>query len=83
MVNNLPAKQETQVWPLVGKIPWRRDVNPLQYTCLENSMDRGARQVIVHWVAKSWMRLNDFHCIHYTIQVLDHSVCLSLDDFFF
>ena len=24
MVKNLPAVQETQVWPLVGKIPWRR-----------------------------------------------------------
>ena len=27
--------------------------NPLQYSCLENSMDRGAWQVIVHGVAKS------------------------------
>ena len=29
---------------------------PLQYSCLENSMD-----YIVHWVAKSWTRLNNFH----------------------
>ena len=28
--------------------------NPLQYSCLENSMDRGARQATVHGVAKSW-----------------------------
>ena len=27
--------------------------NPLQYSCLENSMDRGARQATVHRVAKS------------------------------
>ena len=27
--------------------------NPLQYSCLENPMDRGAWQVTVHWVAKS------------------------------
>ena len=27
---------------------------PLQYSCLENSMDRGAWQAIVHKVAKSW-----------------------------
>ena len=27
--------------------------NPLQYSCLENSMDRGAWQAIVHGVAKS------------------------------
>ena len=32
MVKNLPAMQET--W--VGKIPWRRHGNPLQYSCLEN-----------------------------------------------
>ena len=28
--------------------------NPLQYSCLENPMDRGARQATVHGVAKSW-----------------------------
>ena len=31
--------------------------NPLQYSCLENPMDRGARQAIVHGVVKSWTRL--------------------------
>ena len=29
--------------------------NPLQYSCLENSMDRGAWQATVHGVAKSWV----------------------------
>ena len=28
--------------------------NPLQYSCLENPMDRGAWWAIVHGVAKSW-----------------------------
>ena len=28
--------------------------NPLQYSCLKSSMDRGARQIAVHRVAKSW-----------------------------
>ena len=28
--------------PWVGKIRWRRECNPLQYSCLENSTDRGA-----------------------------------------
>ena len=31
--------------------------NPLQYSCLENPMDRGAWRVIVHKVAKSWTPL--------------------------
>ena len=35
--------------------------NPLPYSCLENSMDRGAWQDIAHGVAKSWTWLSDFH----------------------
>ena len=31
--------------------------NPLQYSCLENLMDRGARWATVHGVTKSWTRL--------------------------
>ena len=34
--------------------------NPLQYSCLENSVDRGAWQAAVHRVAKSWTQLSDF-----------------------
>ena len=33
---------------------------PLQYSCLENPMDRGAWWAAVHRVAKSWTRLSDF-----------------------
>jgi len=32
--------------------------NPLRYSCLENPMDRGARQAAVHRVAKSWTWLS-------------------------
>ena len=34
--------------------------NPLQYSCLENPMDRGAWQAAVHGVAEDRTRLNDF-----------------------
>ena len=34
--------------------------NPLQYSCLENPMDRGAWWAAVHGVAKSRARLSDF-----------------------
>ena len=37
--------------------PREGDGNPLQYSCLENSMDRGAWQATVHGVAKSQTRL--------------------------
>ena len=42
MVKNLPATQETQVPSLDQEESRRRE---LQYTCLENSVDRGAWQV--------------------------------------
>ena len=34
--------------------------NPLQHSCLENSMDGGAWWATVHGVTKSWTRLSDF-----------------------
>ena len=34
--------------------------NPLQYSCLEGPMDRGAWWATVHGVTKSWTRLSDF-----------------------
>ena len=38
---------------------------PLQYSCLENPMDRGAWQTAVHWVAKSRTGLSDFTFTHW------------------
>ena len=38
--------------------------NALQYFCLENSMDRGAWQAIVHGLAKSQTRLSDCHSLY-------------------
>ena len=59
--------------PWAKRIPWRRNGNPLQYSCLENSMDGGVWWVIVHGVTKSRTRLSDFtfflpqyqHCWHF------------------
>ena len=45
VVKNLPAvqePQEIQVQSLVQEAPLGRHGNPLQYSCLENPMDRGA-----------------------------------------
>ena len=58
-VKNLPAMQETRVWSLSQEEPLEKGMaNPLQYSCLENSMDRGAWQVTVCGVAKSWTQLS-------------------------
>jgi len=39
--------------PRLGRSPGGGHGNPLQYSCLENPMDRGAWQATVHRVAKS------------------------------
>ena len=46
--------------PGSGKYPGGRYGNPLQCSCLENPMDRGAWQATVHRVTKSWTRLKTF-----------------------
>ena len=64
-VKNLPAMWEIWVQSLGFEDPWNKGTAyPLQYSCLENSMDRGAWQAIVHGVAKSQTRLSDFHFHH-------------------
>ena len=40
-----------------GRSPGEGNGYPLQYSCLQNSMDRGARRTTVHGVTKSWTRL--------------------------
>ena len=38
--------------PGLGRSPGEGNCNPLQYSCLENPMDRGARQATVHGVPR-------------------------------
>ena len=40
--------------PGLGRSPGEGNGNPLQYSCLENPMDRGAWRVTVYGVVKSW-----------------------------
>ena len=52
-IKNLPARQET--WgsiPGSGRSPGVGNGNPLQYSCLEKPMDRGAWWAAVHGVAR-------------------------------
>ena len=44
---------------LLDYTPAKGNGNPLQYSCLENSTDRGACRATVHGVAKSWRHLSD------------------------
>ena len=45
--------------PGSGRSSGEENDNPLQYSCLENSMDRGAWWATVHGVAKSWTQLSN------------------------
>ena len=54
MVKNLPANVgDVGLIPGLGRFPGGGQGNPLQYSCLENPMDRGAWQATVHVVAES------------------------------
>ena len=47
--------------PGSGRSPREGNGNRLQYSCLENSMDRGAWGATVHGFAKRWTQLSDSH----------------------
>ena len=54
-VKDLPANVGNQVSiPESGRSPGEGNGNPLQYSCLENSMDRGTGWATIFGVAKSW-----------------------------
>ena len=61
VVKNPPANSgdviDVGLFPGLGKSPGGGHDNPLQYSCLEGPMDRGAWQAMVHRVTKSWARL--------------------------
>ena len=52
--------------PESGRSPGGRHGNPLQYSCLENPMDREAWQAAVHRVTKSQTRLSNWHFLFFT-----------------
>ena len=54
--------------PGSGRFPGEKKEYPLQYFCLENSMDKGVWQATVHRVTKSWTWLSNWHfpSLHFT-----------------
>ena len=58
VVKNRPGKagdvRNTGSIPGLGRSCGGEHGNPLQYSCLENPMDRGAWRATVHGVTKSW-----------------------------
>ena len=84
VVKNLPANagdaRNVGLFPGSGRPPGGGNGNPLQYSCLENSMDRGTWRATVHEVAKSWTRLStqdtlqpsimQYNIVHYSGQIV-------------
>ena len=61
-MKNLPANAgDLGSSPGLGIYPGEGTGYPLQYSCLEISMDRGAWWTTVHEVSKSWKNTTDFH----------------------
>ena len=64
VVKNPPANagdiRDTSSIPESGRSPGGGPGNPLQSSCLENPMDRGAWWAVVHGVTESRTRLSDF-----------------------
>ena len=68
MVKNPPTNAgstgDTGSIPGSGRSPGGGNSNPLQYSCRENSTDRGTWRATVHGVAKSQTRLSDWGCTY-------------------
>ena len=70
MVKNPPVSagdiRDMSLIPGSGRSPRESNGNPLQYSCLENPMDREAWQAIVHRVAKSQTRLKSLSTMQHS-----------------
>ena len=70
VVKNLPANAEDSRYvgliPDSGRSPGGENGRPLQYSCLENPMDRGAWRAIVHRVTQSrtWLSTHSIWNVH-------------------
>ena len=62
VVKNPPANagdvKDVSLIPGLGRLPGGGHGNPLQYSCLENPIDRGAWRATVYEVTKSWTQLS-------------------------
>ena len=66
---------DTSSIPRLGRSSGEGNGNPLQYFCLENSMDRGTWKAIVDGVAKSctWLNNNKYLCKHISLYIKSKS----------
>ena len=73
VVKNSPVSAgDVDSIPGLGRSPGGGNGNPLQYSCLDNLMDRGAWWATVHGVAKSWMKIESM-CAHVRMCMCAHT----------
>ena len=77
-LKNLPAMYEAWLRSLGQEDLLEEHGNPLQYSCLENHMDRGAWWAIAHGVAKSWIWFNWLSTYAHTKEALPFYISLNL-----
>jgi len=58
----------------LGRLPGGENGNPLQYSCLENPMDRGAWWATVHGIKKSQTKLSNGTCTHTHTHTHTHTI---------
>ena len=75
MIKNLPASagdvRDRGLIPGSGRSPGGVSVDPLQYSCLRNPMDRGDWQAIIHSVSKSQIRLKQLRMHTHSSRFVD------------
>ena len=71
------SERDQGLIPGSGRSPGEGNGNPLQYSSLENSMDRGSWRAMVHEVAKNQTWLSDLHTHTYTHHVRTESIILN------
>ena len=72
MLKNKPVNSDVRDMesiPGLGRFPGGGHSNPLQYSCLENSMDRGASWAAVHSVAET--QLKQLSTAHILCQIVN------------
>ena len=66
---NAGDTEDAGLIPGSGRSPGGGHSNPVQYSCLENPIDRGAWRTTIHGVAKSWLQLKGLSTHTHTLYI--------------
>ena len=81
---NAEDSGDTGLIPGLRRSFGERNGNPLQYSCLENLMDRGAWLATVQGITTSWTQLRNRTCMHYCLEGMEvdvsHLVFAGMDE---